>query len=150
MVRSRYVDVNYQGRVIKGGVKLFDIGVNAGKDLLFNRIRAGMVSMSARLPTSWFEQLTAEQRIEKRTAKGTRWVWTKKLAGARNEALDCAVGALWVTERLGIGRWPKAYWDNLQEKVTRERPATPPPQDEIQQMPMRRALRRRGSINIGR
>lgn len=110
------VDVNWRGGVIKHGVKLWAVGVNAAKDLLFARIRAGRVHLSHELPIEWFEQLAAEHRIEQRTARGKRYVWTKKTAGARNEALDCAVGALWCAERLGIARWPRKYWELLRQR----------------------------------
>lgn len=113
--RASPVDVNWQGGVIKNGVKLWFVGVNAAKDLLFARINAKRVHMSRELPADWFEQLAAEHRIIMRTARGERAVWAKKTANARNEALDCAVGAIWCAERLGISRWPRKYWDALRQ-----------------------------------
>ena len=116
--KASTVDVNWRGGVIKHGVKLWMVGVNAAKDLLFNRVKAGRVHLSPDLPAEWFEQLAAEHRIEHRTARGTRWVWVKKTSGARNEALDIAVGAIWCAERLGVSRWPRKYWDMLRQRVT--------------------------------
>jgi phage terminase large subunit GpA-like protein len=115
--KASTVDVNWRGGVAKRGVKLWAVGVNAAKDLLFTRLRAGRVHMSRDLPPEWFEQLAAEHRVRQRTARGERSVWVKRTAGARNEALDIAVGALWCIERLGASRWPKAYWEMLRQRV---------------------------------
>jgi phage terminase large subunit GpA-like protein len=130
--KASVVDVNWRGGVIKHGVKLWFVGVNAAKDLLFARIKAGRVHMSRALPEAWFEQLAAEHRVLHRTARGERTVWVKKTPNARNEALDCAVGALWCAERLGVSRWPKKYWEVLRQRVVADlfsATNTPPRQD---------------------
>ena len=116
--KATTVDVNWRGGVIKHGCKLWGVGVNAAKDALFSRIKVGRVHMSRDLPAEWFRQLAAEHRVEQRTARGVRYVWTKRAGGVRNEALDVAVGALWCAERLGISRWPRKYWDLLRQRVT--------------------------------
>jgi len=127
--RASAVDVNWKGGVIKNGVKLWSVGVNAAKDLLFARIVAGRVHTSKDLPADWFKQMTAEHRIEKRTARGVRYVWVKRAGGVRNEALDIAAGAIWCMERLGASRWPKGYWARIGKRKPAETPAvddTPP------------------------
>ena len=115
---ARSMDVNWHdGSVIKGGVKLWFVGVDTAKNTLVNRISAGKIAFSKRLGTEWFEQLAAEHRVLLRTARGERWAWIKREAGARNEALDIAVGALWCAERLGVSTWPEAYWQQLRART---------------------------------
>ena len=145
--RASKVDVNWQGGVIKAGVKLWMVGVNSAKDLLFARIRSGRVHFSAELGSEWFEQLAAEHRIAKRTPHGLRHVWVKKASGARNEALDIAVGAIWVGERLGVSRWTPKYWQRLREglkKRAEEKPADAVAKSEAPEIPsaQQRALKR--------
>lgn len=115
--KANSVDVNWRGGVIKNGVKLWLVGTNAAKDLLYNKICAGRVHMSKELPREWFEQLSSEHRVQHRSARGMRYVWQKKSAGAPNEVLDCAVGAVWCAERLGLQRWPKKYWELVRSRI---------------------------------
>jgi hypothetical protein len=143
--KASTVDVNWRGGVVKHGVKLWMVGVNAAKDLLFSRIRAGRVHTSRQLPTTWFEQLAAEHRITVRTARGERTVWAKKTAGARNETLDKAVYALWCAERLGVSRWPRKYWEALKQRITPDLftgAAPEAPEAEQQQQDATAALQR--------
>lgn len=131
--KSAVVDVNIDGATIKGGVRLWFVGVNEAKDLLFNRIAAGRVHISRDLPANWFEQMTAEHRTTKRSIYGERNVWVKKAGNARNEAWDIAVGAIWCAERLGVSSWPETYWqqlhDGLQPDPQKPQPSRPRPRN---------------------
>ena len=74
-----------------GKVKLFPIGVDTTKSLLYGRLKIdegeGAVHISDKLSNEYFEQMCSEKRIEK-YSKGTRkHVWIK--TRARNEAWDC-------------------------------------------------------------
>lgn len=116
--RSSVVDVNWRGSVIKGGCKLWMVGVNTAKDLLHNRLkRPGIVHLSKHMPPEIFDQLTSEKRVIQRTARGTRYMWVKHHSNTRNEALDGAVGAMWCAERLGLSKYPKKVWDSIRERV---------------------------------
>ena len=120
------VDVNSSGGVIKGGVSLWQVGVNKAKDLIYARLkRPGQVHLSAELPEQVFDQLTAEHRVKHRTARGMRYVWKPRKAGARNEAWDLAVYAIWCAERLGILKWPKSVWDSERARVMGEKGSEP-------------------------
>lgn len=81
----------------KGGVILWMIGTNAVKDALHARMTRqdpgpGYLHFPMQYEDGYFRQLTVEQRvtIHGRGSASSRW---EKPSGARNEALDCRVGA---------------------------------------------------------
>jgi phage terminase large subunit GpA-like protein len=116
--KASVVDVNWRGGVVKGGCKLWMVGVNTAKDLFHNRIkRLGMVHLSKHMPAEIFDQLTAEKRVAQRTARGTRYMWVKHHSNTRNEALDGAVYAIWCAERLGLSKYPQKVWEQIRERV---------------------------------
>lgn len=88
-------DVNFRGRTLKSGVKLWSVGTDTAKSTLYARLAGDAetdmaqrrVRFSEQLPTSYYEQLTAEAYDpEKR-----RWTLRR---GRRNEALDTFVYAM--------------------------------------------------------
>lgn len=116
--KASTVDVNWRGGVIKGGCKLWMVGVNTAKDLMHSRLKIpGMVHLSKHMPAAIFDQLTSEKRIKQRTAHGYRKMWVKHNSNTRNEAWDGAVGAIWCAERLGISKYPKKVWEAIRERV---------------------------------
>jgi phage terminase large subunit GpA-like protein len=116
--RGSTVDVNWRGEIIKGGCKLWMVGVNTAKDLLNNRMkRPGMVHLSKHMPAEIFDQLAAEKRVAQRTSRGIRYMWVKVQSNARNEAWDGAVYALWCAERMGLSKYPKKVWEQIRERV---------------------------------
>lgn len=115
----RKQDVNADGQIIKDGVKLWFIGTDTAKDLLFNRLRiaqpgAGYIHMSPELGDDFFDELTAEERVEQRSARGTesRWVNPGK---KRNERTDTAVGNLFLAARLKLHQYTDAEWSRLEQ-----------------------------------
>jgi phage terminase large subunit GpA-like protein len=116
------VDVNWRGRILKGGVKLWHIGVNAAKDRLFGLMRAKdrVIHFSNELDDEFFEQITAEQRVQQKTARGKRFVWVKRKGRARNEQLDLAVYVLWLVEKLKLSSRPPAMWKAQREKLLQQ------------------------------
>jgi phage terminase large subunit GpA-like protein len=116
--KASEVDVNWRGQIIKGGCKLWMVGVNTAKDLLHNRMkRPGQVHLSKQMPPEIFEQLTNEKRVPQRTSRGTRFMWVKVTGNARNEAWDGSVYAMWCAERLGLSKYPKKVWEQIRERV---------------------------------
>jgi phage terminase large subunit GpA-like protein len=131
--RSSVQDVNYKGKVIKAGVRLWAIGTDTAKDLLFGRLAIvadgpGKIHLPRALavapkfveaepdrPSVWLQQLTAEVRVPVRTAQGERWRWVKR--GVRNEVLDCAVYAMFCAHLLDLPRYSDAMWSRLEERV---------------------------------
>lgn len=118
--RSSLQDVNYRGAVIKGGVRLWTVGTDTAKDLLFGRLEIqhdgpGRVHFTRDLPPEWFAQLTAEARVLQRTAQGEVWRWVKRQT--RNEALDCAVYATFAAHAMDLPRYTDAMWSRIEERV---------------------------------
>lgn len=125
-------DVNYKGGVVKGGAKLWFVGADTAKDLIFARLKItdhgpGCVHFSEDLPHEFYAQLTAESRVPVTTSRGiiTRWVNVNR---ARNEALDCTVYALFVAHRLALHTKSEAAWRAIEKKLEIEpRPPQPLP-----------------------
>lgn len=118
--RSSLQDVNYRGMVIKSGVKLWHVGVDTAKDLLYGRLKvtqpgAGYVHFTKALPDEFFDQITAEARKPIKVAGGEAYRWVKiKL---RNEALDCTVYAFFAAHMLDLHRFTAKMWDRLEQAV---------------------------------
>lgn len=111
-------DVNWRGKVLKRGVRLWYVGTDTAKDLIYGRLMVtqpgpGYVHFSRELPTEFYLQLTAESRMPVRTARGLeyRWVNTKR---ARNEVLDCTVYAIFCTHQLELHTYPDRSWARLE------------------------------------
>jgi len=124
--RRSWVDINHNGRVIKRGVKLWFVGVDTVKDLIFGRLGVtepgpGYIHFSKELPETFYKQLTAEVRIMERTRAREQYKWVKKTAGIRNEVLDCTGYALFVVEKLDLRGYSQKKWDRLEAAI---QPAT--------------------------
>ena len=114
-------DVNWRGKVLKRGVRLWYVGTDTAKDLLYGRLMVtqpgpGYVHFSKDLPATFYPGLTAESRVPVRTARGIdyRWVNTKR---SRNEPLDCTVYAIFCTHALGLHTRTHREWDRLEQLV---------------------------------
>lgn len=152
-------DINFRGKRIQGGVKLWPVGVHAAKDLLHGQLGLqtpgpGYVHTSAELPKEWFEQLTAEQRIIVRTPRGEehRWVPLRQ----RNESLDCRNYALHAAYCLGLHQMSEARWAKTEAAVQPARdlfavpvvPATPEGASPSQAVAAHHSARRRARYYI--
>lgn len=120
--KSSLVDVNWRGKVIKGGVRLWEVGVDRAKDLLHNRLSIdvpgpGYVHLSKHLPPEFFAGLASEERVKKKTAHGERQAWVKKQGVLRNEPWDCSVYAIFGAHALDLHRYTAAMWERLRERV---------------------------------
>lgn len=114
-------DVNWRGRVLKGGVKLWSVGTDTAKDLLHGRLKvaqagSGYVHFSRELPSSFFAGLTIEQRVLQKTATGHVYRWVNPGHG-RNEPLDCTVYALFAAHALDLHRYTSAMWMRLESII---------------------------------
>jgi terminase, large subunit len=110
-------DVNWRGKVLKRGVRLWYVGTDTAKDLMYGRLQVtqpgpGYVHFSKDLPPAFYVGLTAESRVPVRTSRGLdyRWVNTKR---ARNEPLDCTVYAVFCTHALGLHTRTQREWERL-------------------------------------
>lgn len=123
MVKSKATvqDVNWGGKIIKRGVRLWYVGTDTAKDLLYGRLcvekrGAGFVHFSKDLPPEFYTQLTSEARVPQRVAGGEAFRWMKS-PGARNEALDCSVYAIFCTHVLGLHLYTGKMWERLESIV---------------------------------
>ena len=118
--RSSSQDVNYRGRILKNGVKLWLVGTDTAKDLFFGRLKVsepgpGYVHFSKHLPAAWFTGLTSEVRRQVKTSTGTKHRWVKTVA--RNEPLDTTVYALFCSQMLDHYKMTDAQWSRLENDL---------------------------------
>ena len=111
-------DVNADGQVIKDGVRLWSVGTDTAKDLLFNRLRIvqpgpGYIHFSHELESSFFDEITAEERVEQRTARGPEFRWVNPRQRP-NERTDTAVYNLFCAARLKLHQYTDAEWSRLE------------------------------------
>lgn len=116
-------DVNWLGKIIKKGIKLWLVGTDTAKDLLHGRLSVkeagpGYVHFSSDLPAEFYTQLTAEHRILQKTSSGEVHRWIKK--GVRNEVLDCTVYAMFCAHALDLHKYTEKMWEKLREAVQPE------------------------------
>jgi phage terminase large subunit GpA-like protein len=117
------VDVNWQGKSIPHGAKLWLIGTDTAKDYLAARYRVvdgpGTIHFSTDLPLEYYEQLTAEYcvNVYKRGRKVR--VWEKK-KNDRNEAGDLMVYGLACAYYLGLHKKTPAQWQQLRDFVDQQ------------------------------
>lgn len=133
------VDLNWQGKVIPHGVKLWFIGTDTAKDYLAARYHLtsgpGAIHFPSDLPKEYYEQLTAEYCVTvfKRGRKVR--IWEKKKAD-RNEAGDLMVYGVACAQYLGLHKKTPAQWKVLRDFVDPDTPdlfeqaQAPPPSVE--------------------
>jgi phage terminase large subunit GpA-like protein len=116
------VEVNQRGQKIQRGVKLWPIGTDTAKGVLYGRMRneqvgsAGYLTLSKHLPTPVFEGLTSE-RLVTRYVKGRQRLEWVKTPGIANEPLDGTVYALAAAHYRGVDKWTEGQWLNHQAKI---------------------------------
>ncbi|MBF0623023.1 MAG: phage terminase large subunit family protein [Magnetococcales bacterium] len=118
--RASDVDVRWDGKVRKGAVKLYQIGTDTAKDIIYQRLQktlnservslAGVYHFYDGVGSDYFKQLTSEIKVPIYSGRRKQERWTVHPTGARNEALDCEVLALAGAYRLGIHRWDENRW----------------------------------------
>ena len=121
-------DVNWRGRLVKGGVTLYLVGTDTAKRTLYARLKIatpgpGFVHFGQNATDEYLEGLTCE-RLMPRLVKGFQVLEWVKPGGARNEPLDVAVYALAALE-LVKRRYNRAtMWDQLEAALAKA-PAAP-------------------------
>jgi phage terminase large subunit GpA-like protein len=118
--RSSNQDINLRGRIIKHGVKLWLVGTDTAKDLIFARLKLdqpgpGYLHFSTELKIEFYNGLTSEVRRTVRTTKGDTHRWVK--VTQRNEPLDCLVYALFASLRLGHDKKTENQWAQLENAL---------------------------------
>lgn len=118
--RPTSVDINYRGKIIKAGVKLWYVGTDTAKDLIYGRLTkvntpgAGYIHFCTGLPDEYYKGLTLERRLPVKTARGltTRWV---NPSHGRNEPWDTMVYAEFGFHMLDLPRYNDAMWKRREE-----------------------------------
>ena len=113
---SSLQEVNYRGRKISHGIKLWLVGVDSAKDLLLGQLAIakpgpGYVHTSQKLPREWYEQLTAEQRVLVKVNGKDVYRWVKRRP--RNEVLDCFDAETEVLTHGGWRCWADVSYEDL-------------------------------------
>jgi len=119
------VDINWKGRVIKGGTMLWPTGTWPLKSWVYGAFRKtingpdedGLWPVGAlRYPDAcdeeYFKQLTAEYQAEVEKNGRSIRIW-KKIKNQPNEALDIVVGARALAYHLGLDRMKHDDWQAL-------------------------------------
>lgn len=117
---SSLQEIDWRGRKVPRGVKLWRVGVDAAKDLLLGQLAIehpgpGYVHFSNELPREFFEQLTAEQRVLTKANGREAYRWIKRRP--RNEQLDNRNYALHAAMGQGLHKYSDAQWTRLESAV---------------------------------
>ncbi|MFC5498144.1 phage terminase large subunit family protein [Caenimonas terrae] len=121
------VDVNWRGRSLPRGVKLWPIGTDTAKHLLYGRMRLtqagpGFVHVPLAIKdTDEFEQMTAAKLLPA-TVKGKRVMRWITPSGKREEGGDCMVYAYAGACYLGIQNYRENSWARREQRYA---PANP-------------------------
>lgn len=127
MGKPSAVDVSWRGKTLARSLKLWLVGTDTAKHLIYGRLRLvqagpGYVHLPAVLrETDEFEQLTAE-RLATRYIKGHAKLEWFKPAGKRNEGLDCAVYAYAAACYMGIQTMREPAWAKREERIAPRAP----------------------------
>lgn len=118
------VDVDYKGTRIKRGARVWPIGTDTAKTLIYGRLRLtapgpGYVHFSHELEVDYYDELTSE-RLRTKYIKGRPYLEWVKPAGKRNEGLDTFVYALAAAVYCGVTRWKPHDWRQLAAKLARD------------------------------
>ena len=128
--KGNKVDVNWRGRMIKGGLTLYSVGSDALKRTIYARLKKddngpGSIHFGQNATEEYLKGLTCE-RLVPQIVKGFQVFKWENPKGARNEPLDLAVYCLALLE-LVKRRYNRAtMWEQLSAQVAALKPAEPP------------------------
>ncbi len=117
---GRPQDVNWRGQKWAQGIKQWSVGTDSAMDLIHGQLQIehpgpGYVHLNKGRSREWFEQLTAEQRIQVKGPAGTVERWVKRRP--RNEVVDCRKYALHAAYMLGLNSYSDKQWLSLESAV---------------------------------
>lgn len=125
--KPKAMDVNWRGKTIPRGVKLWQIGTGTAKHLLYGRMRLtaagpGFVHVpKAFEQTDEFEQMTAA-RLLPAVVQGKRYMRWVTPQGKREEAGDCHVYSYAAACYLGIQTFRDPSWSKRELKYSPREP----------------------------
>jgi phage terminase large subunit GpA-like protein len=114
------VNPNRVTKADKYGLRVLMIGTNKGKDFLNERwkweaLGKGLQHAYSGVRDDYWDQITAEVKAPNRRLGGKRTYMLK--VGARNEALDCEVGAEHAARSLKLHVHSPAHWDAIESSA---------------------------------
>ena len=125
--RPQYVDINFAGKQIVRGVKLWPLNVSSLKDQFYGQLKLEKPTRESddpfpagychypRMNEDFFRQLTAEQLETSINRQGFHVRrWTKH---GRNEALDTRVYARAAAMHIGIERYGEKHWRERERQI---------------------------------
>lgn len=120
------VDVNWQGRTVKGGVMLWPTGTHPLKSWVYGGLRKaiagpdddgnykpGTLHFNKECDEEFFTQMTAEYLAEVEKKSGVIVREWRKMKNRANEQLDIVVGARALAAHLGLDRMTPEGWAEL-------------------------------------
>ena len=118
--RPRYMEINYRGKVIERGIKLYVLGVDSGKETLYSRTnietpRSKYINFPGGMDTNYFQGFCSEIQVKKHRAGQVYFAWEKLPGIHNNEPLDCALYALAAGHLAGLTRM---NWSTLEATLT--------------------------------
>lgn len=130
------VEVNDRGRKLKRGYKVWPVCGAIAKTELYGFLRLELPTDNTPPPPGfchfpqydekYFMELTAEQLVPRRTARGyVRLEWSL-IPNRENHALDCRVYARAAAAVFGLDRFAESDWAALEGAIGIEPPPTPP------------------------
>jgi len=130
------VDVSDRGRKLKRGYKVWSVVGGIAKSELYGWLRLETPTAGSAPPPGfchfpeygedYFREITAEQLMTHKTAKGYLRLEWELIPGRQNHALDARVYARAAAAVLGLDRFQEKDWGALEHAVGRE-PDTPQP-----------------------
>ncbi|QOR55737.1 MAG: hypothetical protein YHS30scaffold667_33 [Phage 65_10] len=118
--KATSVDVTWQGKTHKAGVRLWEVGTSTAKDLLHSQLQLaapgpGFVHLPKDVGLEACEQLTAEHRILVNTGAGAKFRWMKRRP--RNEQLDMRNYAAFVAQSLRMHLRDEKAWAKFRARI---------------------------------
>jgi phage terminase large subunit GpA-like protein len=121
-------DVNYKGKAHKNGVRLYMLGTDTAKGVIYARLKsdraagAGVYHFHDEAGQMYFDQLVAEKQVVTFHKGFARKAWVKDKT-ARNEALDCEVYAYAALQQVYTRMNKRNVWSLVAKRLVKK--ATP-------------------------
>jgi len=123
--QPKYVDVDYMGKKVRRGVRLWNVGSTMLKSEIYGYLRLNKAIDGEEDPGGYchfpqygeefFKQLTSEEMVIKKIRGYSKPEWQK--IRERNEALDCRVYARAAASIIGIDRFKEEHFRKLENDV---------------------------------
>lgn len=116
-------DVNYRGKKLKNGIRLYTIGVDSGKAILLNRAKLERegpkyLHVPQDITQFWAEGFAGSEVQIQKHRNGRPYLAWEQVSGVRNEPLDTAVYAYAAASLAGVTR--QSNWAKIRKSLTVE------------------------------